>query len=148
MPGRPPVLALLERASGSSILRFSIDISEFIFLNGSLDLSVLLKFSAWRTIESGMSRESMSEFMISFEYCISRRNSSRFLPNMRTMLFFACCACFMSLSNLSRSLVVEPIIEPGPLPLRTLPAFILFFMSLSCKDGLHFKALLGVMPIP
>ena len=92
----------------------------------------MLKFSAWRIIDSGMSWLSRSELMISFEYCISRLNSSKFLPNILTMLFLACTAFLISLSRRSRSLVVEPMIDPGPLPLRTEPAFLnADFMSLS-----------------
>ena len=65
------------------------------------------------------------------------------------MLFFAFTESLISFSSLSRSLVVDPMIEPGPLPLRTLPAFILaFFISLSCSDGLHFVPLVGVIPAP
>ena len=149
MPGRL-LLALLDLDSGSSILKSSIEIGFFTDLKGSLpDLLVMLKFSAWRIIESGMFCERMSELITSFEYCISLLNSSKFFPNIRTTLFFACIACFMSLSSLSRSLVVDPIIEPGPLPLRTLPAFILeAFMSLSCIDGLHLVPLDDVIPAP
>jgi len=92
---------------------------------------------------------SKSELIISFEYCISLRNSSKFFPNIRTTLFFAWTDNFISFSSLSRSLVVDPIIEPGPLPLRTLPALIFaFFISLSCSDGLHLVPLVGVIPAP
>ena len=147
-PGRP-LLALLSLVSaGSSILKLSIEMFLATALKGSFaDRLLALKFSACRAIEFGISCCSRSELMTSLEYYISLLNSSRFLPKMRKMGFFACFACFMSLSMTSRSLTVEPMIEPGPLPLRTLPAFMrACFMSLSCRDGLHFTPVDGVIP--